>query len=168
MLNSDFSCLIVTKKTAIMKYFIFSLFILFISCNSEPSPTEKQQKEFEDIARSYQTKYMGGSENCEYILNAMDENIKMSEIRFGEPSVSFSYDLLTQFCPHLPKKEVIETTTEQRLFNPGLGYDYVSQLYLRKSLGDTVRETSTKIWEKKDGKWKIIHMNSSLNKACDH
>ena len=150
-----------------MKYFSLVFIVVVIACNTEPSDFESQQKEFEKVAQKYQAKYTGGSDNCEYIVQSIDENIKMSEISFGGPPVDFTYDLLVQYCPHLPKKQVIETSTEQRLLLPDLGYDYVSQLYLRKSLGDTVRETSSRIWKKKEGKWKIIQMNNSLNKACD-
>jgi hypothetical protein len=91
----------------------------------------------------------------------------MSEIQFSGPARTFTHEQLVQFCPHLPAKEVIETETEQRLISSTLGYDYVSQLYLRHSLGDTVRETSSRIWQLKNNEWKIIQMNSSLTRACD-
>ena len=151
-----------------MKYFALFLIVVLASCSKEPSISELQKQEFEQITREYQNKYIDGSENCEYILNSIDENIHMSESQFGLPNVTISYEQLVQFCPHLPKKEVINSITEQRLLTPSLGYDYVSQLYLRKSVGDTVRETSSRIWAKNDEVWKIIQMNSSLNKACDN
>ncbi len=154
-----------------MKYFPLLLFIIVTACNQEPTITtitENQQKEFEEVARTYQEKYMEGNENCEFLIKFMDENIRMSEARFGEPNMEISYEQLVQFCPHLPRKEVISTITEQRLLQPDLGYDYVSQLYLRPSVGDTARETSARIWSKKEGSWKIIQMNNSLNVAADH
>ena len=92
---------------------------------------------------------MSGSENCEDIFNSIDKDVKMSEIRFSEPAKSFTHEQLVQFCPHLPKKQVIETETEQRMISSTLEYDHVSQLYLRKSLGDNVGETSSRIWIQK-------------------
>jgi hypothetical protein len=139
--------------------------IIFYSIAQE-SVTESQQKEFERIAQTFQTKYMQGSENCDYLIQAFDKNVKMSEIQFTR-QMQMTYEQLVQFCPHLPKKEVIQTVTEQRLLTTDLAYDYVSQLYLRKSKGDTIRETSSRIWKLKNNEWKIIQMNSSLNKACD-
>ena len=150
-----------------MKYLLVIILIPILSCTSNTAITEEDQKEFEKVAQSFQTKYMGGSENCEEIINSIDEDIKMSEIQFSAPAMSLTYEQLVQFCPHLPKKQVIETETEQRLISPTIGYDYVSQLYLRKSVGDTVRETASRIWKFRNNEWKIIQMNSSLNKACD-
>ena len=151
-----------------MKYYVVFVLIIFTACNNEPSLSENQQNEFENVARTYQSKYMEGSVNCTFILKAIDEEIRMSETQFGGPKIDISYEQLVQFCPHLPKKQVIETVTEQRLLQADLGYDYVSQLYLRTSVGDTARETSSRIWQKKDGVWKIIQMNNALNKSCDH
>ena len=150
-----------------MKYLLLIILISILSCTSNTAITEEEQNKFERIAQAFQKKYMGGSENCEDIINSIDEDVIMSEIRFSEPAMNLTHEQLVQFCPHLPKKQVIATETEQRLITPTTGYDYVSQLYLRKSLGDTVRETASRIWKFKNNEWKIIQMNSSLNKACD-
>jgi hypothetical protein len=133
---------------------------------AQDADQEAKQKEFEEIAQTFQANYMEGSENCESIIQAIDKDVKMSENKFSQ-QMSMTYEQLVQFCPHLPKKEVISTITEQRLLSSELAFDYVTQLYLRKSVGDTVRETSSRIWELKDGNWKIIQMNSSLSKYCD-
>lgn len=151
-----------------MKNLLLIIFLLSACTSiSNAQNTANQQREFEEIAQTFQKKYMGGNENCDDILKSLDDNIQMSEITFLAPVKSFSYEQIVQFCPHLPKKQVIETTTEQKLLTAELGYDYVNQLYLRKSVGDTVRETSSRIWANKNGGWKIIQMNNSLNKACD-
>ncbi len=151
-----------------MKNFVILLLIGITSCKKESSVTEPHKEAFEKIARTFQNKYIEGSVNCDFIINFIDENIMMSESQFGKRNMSISYDQLVRYCPHLPQKQTINTITEQRLLNPNLGYDYVSQLYLRKSAGDTARETSVRIWENKNGTWKIIQMNNSLHKACDH
>jgi len=44
---------------------------------------------------------------------------------------------------------LIATTTEQKLLTSALGYGYVNQLYMRKSVGETIRESSSRICEKK-------------------
>ncbi len=132
----------------------------------QDSFTETEKEEFEKIAHTFQAKYMDGGENCDYLLKVIDEDVVLSEIQFTK-ELTMTQEMLVQFCPHLPKKEVVSTVSEQRLLTTDLAFDYVSQLYLRKSLGDTVRETSARIWKKKDGVWKIIQLNNSLNKACD-
>ncbi len=150
-----------------MKYFVLLLMVAIAACSNEHPPTEREEIEFRKTAVAFQYDYMGGSANCASILNAIDKNIQMSETRFGEPVMELTYEQLEEFCPHLPEKQVIKTVSEQRLLTTSLGYDYVSQLYLRITVGDTARETSSRIWQKKDGVWKIIMMNNSLNKACD-
>lgn len=151
-----------------MKYSFLLIATLFIaSCsNTETAVTEAQQKEFRTMAQAYQTAYNGGGANCDQITKAFDENVKMSEIQFGQ-FINYPYEVIIAYCPHLPKKQVIETTSEQRLLTPTLGYDYVSQLYLRQNKTDTIRETSSTIWENKNGQWKIIQMNNSLAQSCD-
>ena len=126
-----------------------------------------QAQDFKEVAQAYQSKYMNGAQNCDEIMNSMDEDIKMSELLFSEPLRVYTFKQLKEFCPHLPKKDIIQSTTEQRLLTPTLGYDYVSQTFLRSSGEDTLRETSSRIWKLKDGKWKIIQMNNSIKKDCN-
>ena len=140
---------------------------LLFSCKSDKPFTEAQENDFKEVARLYQLKYMEGSVNCDAIMNSMDENIRMSEIRFTEPLRSYTFKQLKEFCPHLPKKQIFHSTTEQRLLNPSQGYDFVSQTFLRSTGEDTLRETSSRIWEIKNGEWKIVQMNNSIKKDCD-
>lgn len=145
---------------------IYLLLTLIMGMFMNSFAQEMKQKKFEDMAQTFQANYMEGSENCESIIQAIDKDVKMSENKFSQ-QMTMTREQLVQFCRHLPKKEVIHTVTEQRLLSSELGFDYVTQLYLRKSVGDTVRETNSRIWKLKNGRWKIIQMNSSLNKACD-
>ena len=109
------------------------------------------------MAQDYQSAYMEGSKNCDKILGRMDR-----EIRMWENGSVWSYADLEKFCPHLPSKPVIQTYNKQVLLGHDLGYDYVSQLYLRRR-GDTMRETTSRIWKKVGDEWKIVEMNSMLN-----
>lgn len=92
-------------------YVIMSLiFGIIINCNAQNTFTESQQKEFEKTAQTFQTKYIQGSENYEYIIQAFDEKVEMSENRFSE-QIKMTFEQLVQFFPHLPNKEVINTVT---------------------------------------------------------
>jgi len=157
-----------TFKLIFMKnIIILSILILVASCKNDNSYSEAQESEFKNTAIAYQSKYMEGSINCDYIMNSMDEQIVMSELRFDEPLQSYTYEQLKKFCPHLPNKNIIESVTEQRLLSSRHGYDFVSQTFLRSTGKDTLRETSSRIWEMKDGVWKIVQMNNSIKKDCD-
>ena len=146
---------------------IISILFLVSSCKNNNTYSETQESEFKNTAISYQSKYMEGSKNCDYIMNSMDEQIVMSELRFDEPLQSYTFEQLKVFCPHLPNKKIIESVTEQRLLSSSHGYDFVSQTFLRSNGIDTLRETSSRIWEIKDGVWKIVQMNNSIKKDCD-
>jgi len=100
---------------------------------------------------------MDGGENCETILAAIDENIEM-----WENGNIWTYSDMEKFCPHLPKKNVVDTYNDRKLLSSDLGNDFVSQLYVTAK-GDTIRETVSRIWKKRSQTWKIVQMNNLLN-----
>ena len=143
-----------------MKYLYLILVIpILVSCNSDEIISEKEQIEFEKMARTYQTTYMEGSTNLEEILEGMDKNIQM-----WENGKIWRYDDMVKFGPHLPNKMVIETYNEQRLLEKNLGYDFVTVIFIN-GRGDTLRETTSRIWKKPKDKWKIVFMNNLISKA---
>lgn len=145
-----------------MKHTFLIIAILFISCNSESEITESEQREFSEIAQAWQNKYVQGSENLEEILAGLDEHIEM-----WENGKVWTYLEVEKFGPHLPKKTILVTYNDQHLIQKDLGYDYVSQLYLSTISGDTMRETSSRLWKFKNGNWKIIRMNNLIKKESD-
>lgn len=141
-----------------MKNFYLILIILFSSCNKENRITESDKIAFEETAQNYQKIYMDGGKNCEQILAAMNEDVEM-----WESGKIWTLSDLKKFCSHLPNKKVIETYSNQKLLSKEIGYDYVSQLYISQT-GDTLRETSSKIWKNTDGTWKISQMDNIIKK----
>lgn len=79
----------------------------------------------------------------------------------------WTYKEVEKFGSHLPKKNVIETYNDQKLLKKALGYDYVSSKYISTMSGDTMRETSSRLWKLRDGDWKIIRMNNSIKKEVE-
>ena len=142
-----------------MKYLYLILVIAFYSCNSDRPITETEQKEFEKMAQSWHNSYMQGSVNLEEILSGLDENIVM-----WENGKVWTYDEVEEFGPHLPKKNILETYNDQKLLKKDLGYDYVSQKYISTITGDTMRETSSRLWKLKNENWKIARMNNLIKK----
>jgi len=141
-----------------MKYTSIILLILFVSCSTDTKISDTQIKDFQEMAQTYQTIYNEGSENCDQILAAIDENIEM-----WENGRIWSYSDLEKFCPHLPKKNVVEIYNDQTLLDHNLGYDFVSQLFVVQS-GDTMRETSSRLWQKHDTTWKIVKMKNLISR----
>ncbi|PZX46342.1 hypothetical protein [Algoriphagus chordae] len=145
-----------------MKYIYLILLILCFSCNSDNAITETEKIEFEKMAQDWHNKYVQGSVNLADILAGMDENIDM-----WENGKVWTYKQVEKFGPHLPKKNVLETYNDQKLLKKDLGYDYVSQKYISTMSGDTMRETSSRLWELKNGNWKIVQMNNLIKKEVD-
>ena len=142
-----------------MKYTCLVLAILFISCNSEPPITDSEQKEFTEMAQAYQQDIMQGAEKLDAILAKMDRNLQM-----WENDKIWTYKLIEEFGPHLPKKEVINVYNEQILLYRDLGYDYVTMLYVSTISGDTLRETASRIWKKTDQGWKVTYMSNLIKR----
>ncbi|MEK6153545.1 hypothetical protein WIW50_09805 [Flavobacteriaceae bacterium 3-367] len=142
-----------------MKYVYLILVITFFSCKPDKAFTETEQKEFEKMAQAYQSIYMEGGENLDEILAGIDKSIQM-----WENGKIWTYDDMVKFGPHLPKKTVIENYDEQKLLERDLGYDFVSILYINTK-GDTLRETTSRIWKNSDKKWQIVYMSNLINKA---
>ena len=93
-----------------MKYCYLTLVMSLLACKSDQTFSDRDQKEFEQMAQTYQTTYMEGAENLQEILAGMDENIQM-----WENGKIWTYTDMVVFGPHLPKKEVIDTYNEQKL-----------------------------------------------------
>lgn len=145
-----------------MKYIYIVLAILIFSCNSNEGITEFEQNEFEKMAQGWNSKYMQGSKNLEEILSGLDENLDM-----WENGKIWTYKEVEKFGSHLPKKDVLESYNDQKLLKKSLGYDYVSLKYISSISGDTMRETSSRLWKLSDGDWKIIRMNNSIKKEVE-
>ena len=145
-----------------MKYIYLVLAVLIFSCNSDEEITELEQNEFEKMAQDWNSKYMQGSINLEAILSGLDEDLDM-----WENGKVWTYKEVEKFGSHLPKKNVIETYNDQKLLKKTLGYDYVSIKYISTMTGDTMRETSSRLWQLKDSDWKIIRLNNSIKKEVE-
>ena len=142
-----------------MKYVLIALLALLVSCDSEELVTAVDQEEFKDMAQTWHHMYMEGGANLEEILSGLDENIDM-----WENGKVWTYGELVKFGEHLPEKAVLETYNDQKLLQRDLGYDFVSQTYISSITGDTMRETSSRLWQVKDGQWKIVHMNNLIKR----
>jgi hypothetical protein len=145
-----------------MKYIYLILLFLIISCNTDKDTLKADEQDFIEMTQNWQNKYTQGSENLEEILLGLDKNINM-----WENGKIWTYKEVEKFGPHLPKKHIIETYNDQKLLGKDLGYDYVSQKYISSMSGDTMRETSSRLWRKKNGNWKITRMNNLIKKELN-
>ena len=99
-----------------MRYVYIVLTLLFISCSAETPITEREQMEFAEMAQAYQRDIMQGAEKLDEILAKMDKDLQM-----WENDKVWTYELIEELGPHLPKKKVINVYNEQVLLNRKLG-----------------------------------------------
>ncbi len=97
------------------------------------------------MAQGWNTKYMQVSKNLEEILSGLDENLDM-----WENGKVWTYKEVEKFGLYLPKKDALETYNDQKLLKKSLGYDHVSLKYISSMSGDTIRETSSRLWKLSD------------------
>ncbi len=142
-----------------IKYISFTIIALLISCNPDQVVTQADQKAFEEMAQAWHKTYTKGGANLNEILSGLDENIDM-----WENGKVWTYDELVKFGEHLPVKAVVDTYNDQKLLKKHMGYDYVSQTYISSISGDTMRETSSRLWELKEDGWKIVRMNNLIKR----
>ncbi len=142
-----------------MKYIYLIFLFLIVSCNTDKDALKTEKPDFIEMAQTWNNKYIKGSENLEEIMSGLDKNIKM-----WENGKIWTYKEVEEFDPHLPEKHIIEIYNDQKLLEKDLGYDYVSQKYISSISGDTMRETSSRIWTNKNGNWKITRMNNLIKK----
>ena len=144
-----------------MKYLFLLVAPILISCTSN-SISEVNVEEFINTVQNYQSMYVEGNENnCDKILAMVDENIE-----FTENGDIWTKSDMTQYCPYLPKKDVFETVSNQKLFTSELAYDFVNQLYLNQDM-DKMSETTSRVWKKTGDKWKIVKMDIARYQIAD-
>ena len=65
-----------------MKYLYLIIIALFLfSCNNYNSLSEAQENEFKEATQFYQSLYMDVEQNGDDIMNTMNKNIVMPELR---------------------------------------------------------------------------------------
>jgi len=82
------------------------------------------------------------------------------DILFFENGKAFSYQNILDYCSYIEPKNVFDIYSEQNLVQPSVGFDFVEHYYVNSDQ-DTIRETSSRIWQFKAGSWVVTHMQVS-------
>lgn len=90
-----------------MRHALFLLVLALASyttSSTDADVTDADVTEFRQISETYQQLYMEGGENCDRILPVLAEDIRMVEN--GE---EWSHEDMEEYCPHLPRKDVVSS-----------------------------------------------------------
>jgi hypothetical protein len=96
--------------------------------------------------------------DCSQRNGMIDNNIIFFEN--GQP---FTYENILEYCSYIKPKDVFSVYAEQYIIQPSVGFDYIDQYYVNPEQ-DTLRETTSRIWQFKANDWVVTHMQVSRQK----
>jgi hypothetical protein len=82
------------------------------------------------------------------------------DIIFLENGKPFTYENILEYCSYIKPKSAFNIYSKQYIIQPTVGFDYVEQYYIN-SEQDTLRETTSRIWQLKSNNWVVTHMQVS-------
>ncbi len=134
-----------------MKYLKLALACFILSCSNDKPGSKNAEADFINTAKQFHQLYITAGDCAE--RNAMVDK----SILFYENGKQFTYQNILDYCSYIKPKNTFNIYTEQYLIQPMVGFDYTDQYYLN-SEHDTVRETTSRIWQLKSGNWVVTHM----------
>ena len=142
-----------------MRSFHVTLLAALFAC-SNPNHVQLQDSEeaFISTALRLHELYITAGD-CEEINGMID-----STIVFYENGQEFTYENMAKYCSYARPKAPYQTFSKQYLIQTEVGFDYVDQYYTNESM-DSIREVSSRIWQKKTAGWVVTHMQVSREAA---
>ncbi len=124
-------------------------------CGCEEKPDlQKIETDFIDRAKRFHELYIHAGDCSE--RNAMIDK----DILFLENGQPFTYKNILGYCVYIKPKSAFNIYSKQYIIQPTVGFDYVEQYYIN-SEQDTLRETTSRIWQLKSNNWVVTHMQVS-------
>jgi len=132
----------------------FVVAFLSISCSNDKMDLKRVQEDFKSNATRFHELYITAGD-CDDRNGMIDK-----DILFFENGQAFTYQNILDYCSYIEPKNVFNMYAEQNLIQPTVGFDFVEHYYVN-SEQDTIRETSSRIWQFKSGSWVVTHMQVS-------
>lgn len=133
----------------------FTLFaFLLISCSIDKTDLKTIEQDFMKKSKLFHELYITAGDCSE--RNGMIDN----DIIFFENGQPFTYENILDYCSYIKKKNVFNIFSKQYLIQPFVGFDYVDQYYVNQDQ-DTIRESTSRIWQFKSNDWVVTHMQVS-------
>jgi hypothetical protein len=148
-----------------MRILIIAFVLLQVSCaDTSDNKIDKETLIAELISVSAKEQEAFKRGDCETVKMSFDDNAQVYLNGKKVPSVEMLYN----FCKSVPRP--FSKPGENKLYayaiSNSTGYTVrILDLEDKDSLGNYTREVITKVFNKIDDKWKIVHMNSSISKA---
>lgn len=119
--------------------------------------------EFE-AAKGLKDRLYAEKNDCPRLMGMFSEDVV-----FWEKGRRMSFDFLVEYCPKLPKDiwQPVESTAERFMLGEDAAYEILSEKLVDPDDGSIHLRTTTEIWERLDGAWKITHMNIGLHQVTE-
>lgn len=137
-----------------MKYTFPILASLLLTCSINKMDMKGIESDFINKAKLFHELYITAGDCLE--RNSMVDK----DIIFFENGQPFTYADILEYCSYIKPKDVFNIYSKQYLIQPFVGFDFVEQYYVNPEQ-DTLRETTSRIWQFKSDKWIVTHMQVS-------
>lgn len=101
-------------------------------------------------------------DDCSSLMEMFSEDVV-----FWEKGRRLTFDNLVDYCPHLPKDPWVpdEASAERVMLGEDAAYEILTERLVHPEDGSVYVRTTTEVWQKLDGAWKITHMNVGLHQV---
>jgi len=137
-----------------MKNVFVLLTCLLLSCSNKKSDQKSIESDFINKAKLFHELYITAGDCSE--RNGMIDK----DIIFFENGQPFTYENILEYCSYIKPKRAFDIYSKHYIIQPNVGFDFVEQYYLNSDQ-DTLRETTSRIWQLKSNNWIVTHMQVS-------
>lgn len=148
------------KNNMAVLTFLFLLLGYSTIIQAQDNALEWVKKEVKEITIKEQDAFKNG--DCDIVMSLMDENITFHANGRSSPPKS----VIERFCQNIPRPfgELNKESLTVHPLNKDAAY-VIRTLEYDKNEEVKVMETVTKIWNRIDGKWKMVHLHSTVKEV---
>lgn len=146
-----------------MKSTLVLLLLVIASPGAAAADLDEAKAAFE-AAKQRKDKLYAEKTDCPGLMGMLSE-----DVIFWEKGREFSYEFLVEYCPQLPRNvwQPVASNSQRFMLGKDAAYEILTETLIHPDDGATYRRTTTEIWERSDGEWKIIHLNIGLHQVDD-
>lgn len=131
------------------------------ACAAPQAEFSKARVEFL-MAKELKDRLYAERNDCPQMMNMFSQDVV-----FWEKGRRLGYDFLVEYCPELPKDiwQPEESSSERIMLSEDAAYEILTERLIHPEDGSVYVRTTTEIWRKLEGAWKITHLNIGLHQV---
>lgn len=142
-----------------MKGMVALLVLAVTACAASEPDFSEARAEFL-AAKDLKDRLYAERDDCPRLMDMFAEDVV-----FWEKGRRMSYDFLVEYCPQLPKDvwQPAESSSERVVLSEDAAYEILTERLIHPEDTSVYMRTTTEVWRKLGGAWKITHMNIGLH-----